>query len=216
MKKLILTVFTVPLIVAFANAQVKIALLGGVNSANVRSASIDSNQSILSSTAGIAVLIPAGKKLFIKPEVQLGKRGYKIVQENAGNANFSKEFKQEINYIEFPVEVVYPFQLGSGELMIAAGPTFGVALKGKQTRTTVINSTRDERITDLGFGSGADQYKRLDIGGRINLLYAFDFGLLLKADYNYGFSNLSNNSADYYNSSFGFSIGYIFPVGKKK
>ncbi|MBY0477782.1 MAG: PorT family protein [Chitinophagaceae bacterium] len=216
MKKMILTVFIAALTVAFANAQVKMVLLGGVNASNVRSAGIDSNQQIFSSTAGIAVLIPAGKKLYIKPEIQIGKKGYQIVQENAGNANFSKEFKQEINYIEFPVELVYPLKLGGGELMIAAGPTFAVALKGKQTKATVINLTRDERITNLSFGNGADEYKPLDIGGRINLLYAFDFGLLLKADYNYGFTNLSNNSTEYYNNSFGFSIGYIFPIGKKK
>lgn len=216
MKKLILPVLISFLFVTISNAQIKIALLGGANASNIRSANIGSNQSIFGSTAGIAVFVPVGKKMYIKPELQISKRGYKIVQKNSGgNANFSEEFKQEISYLELPVEIVYPIKAGNGEFLIAAGPSFGFALKGKQTSTTVLVTNRDERVTDIAFGNGATQYKRLDIGGRVNVMYVFKNGFLLKADYSHSFSNLSNNG-EYYNRSFGFSIGYRFGVGKKK
>lgn len=197
------------------SAQIKYMIGAGLNASNVRSAQIDSNKNIIGPTFSFAAIIPIGTLQF-KPEIQYSQRGYVIKTGNVGgNINFSSKFKQVINYVELPLELVYPVKTGSGQLMIAAGPVIGLALSGKATTTITLAGNRDEKVRNIDFGSGATQLKGVDYGGRINLMYIFDGGLFIKADYNYGFSNLSNNNTEYYNNSIGLGIGYVFGTGRK-
>ncbi|MBX9785500.1 MAG: PorT family protein [Chitinophagaceae bacterium] len=215
MLRKVLFSFAVSFISVSVSAQIQYIIGTGLNASNIRSAQIDSNKTVLGPTFSFAAIIPVGTLQF-KPEVQYSQRGYVIKTGNVGgNINFSSKFKQVINYIEVPLEIVYPVKTGSGHFMIAAGPVIGFALSGKTTTTLTLVGNRDEKVKNIDFGSGPAQLKSLDYGGRINLMYVFNGGLLLKADYNYGFSNLSNNNTEQYNTSIGLGIGYVFGSKKK-
>ena len=215
LKKQFLTFVFITAITVFTNAQLKYAIIGGINFSNVYSSGLDSNKSVPGPTFSFATMIPVGK-LLVKPEIQYSQRGYVIKSENiGGNVNFTNKFKQVIHYVELPIELIYPIETGNGQFFIGAGPVIGAAISGKQKTVLNLLGNRDENTTDLKFGNESNQLKAIDFGGRINVMFVFILGFILKADYNFGFANLSNNNKDFYNRSFGIAIGYLWGSAKK-
>lgn len=124
------------------------------------------------------------------------------------NTDFD-ESKIVIHRIAVPVPVLFSYVFGNNStLFVGAGPNFMYSLSGK----TKNNATS----TDIPFGNGSGEWKRLDVGLQIKGGFQFKNGLALSTFFNGGFSNLRN--LEYKTRSmdaFGFSIGYMFGGNKE-
>ena len=164
---------------------------------------------------GLIVDIPFGdEKLRMMPELLYNARG---VKQNASASllgqSVSVDQKVTINYIDAIANLAVAMPVGDQKFLLGAGPYVGYGISGKRwTKVTPgVNSSLSpqETNTDVKFGSGTDQSKRLDYG--VNVMGGFMLfnGITIKASYALGLANLSNNSSAQYKNRY-FSIGLCY------
>ncbi len=122
-----------------------------------------------------------------------------------GTMQYDSEDKISLTRISIPVPIMYSHVFGNNSTIFAGlGPNFMYNLAGKYKYLG--------ESTDIEFGSGEEDVKRLDIGVQIKGGFQFPVGIALSTFINIGTTNL-NNYDDYKLRSldaFGFSVGYMF------
>jgi len=142
--------------------------------------------------AGATFDIPLSERVLFYPGVMFANKGYKNTSA-AGKTTLSA------NFLEIPVNVLYKFNLGSGNLLVGAGPyvTYGLGGKWKFSKgnasDTVIYITSGplEFVDDYSRRSSASNSipygRKLDFGGngilgiekkRLKILLEGQVGLL--------------------------------------
>ncbi len=127
--------------------------------------------------------------------IEFIQKGFKI--KSPGNeVNFG------INYINFPLNARYKFDLVDFKLTFEAGAFFGIAMSGERTSNEI-----SER---LKFGKDEGQFAYADFG--FNLGYTIETDLLkLRLAYNVGLNDIASSQLEEMkNRSFTFGIGIIF------
>jgi hypothetical protein len=155
-----------------------------------------SSSAILSYHLGGLLDIPIDEHFLIQPQLLFSLKG-------GEDQNNLQSLEHEI---EIPILVEYKFKLGIGQLYGGLGPHFGIGLSIKQKQ--------DGNSQSLEFGSGANQFKRVDVGGTFTAGYLLDGGLFGALKISPGFSNLLNAGGTLHFFNIGFSVGYMFPGGK--
>jgi hypothetical protein len=161
-------------------------------------------------------------------DIPFGESGFRLIPEaifvNKGllsdasvdilGQQLKVDVKSNISYIDIPVNFAYAINLGGNRLMVGAGPYAGIGIGGKTIATATSNGTSQKEEQDIEFGSGEEQYKRMDFGANFMAGYILNNGLMFKVNYSLGLANLSNsNEADYKNRYFGVSVAYFFLRG---
>lgn len=113
------------------------------------------------------------------------------------------DLKLLIHQIEIPILVEYKFKLGIGELYGGLGPHFGIGLGAK--------AKQGGESESLSFGAGADQFKRVDVGGTFTAGYLFDNGFFGALKLSPSFTNEVNSGGTLHLFNFGISVGYLWP-----
>lgn len=113
-----------------------------------------------------------------------------------------------LSYLELPVNFAYAADLGSGKLIIGAGPYVGYGLGIKDDVKAVVNG-QEVTIREVEYGT---DIKRFDYGANAMLGYLLNGGLMLKANYSLGLADISNqgDGTEYKNRYFGISVVYFF------
>ncbi|OKS86060.1 hypothetical protein RG47T_1507 [Mucilaginibacter polytrichastri] len=212
-----------------ANAQTKFGIKAGVNFTNVIMKDENGNktntQSMPGILLGLTVDIPVAGDFYIQPAAQYSRKGYK--QETGGFYGSATNFKVNASYIEVPINLLYKPHLGTGNLLLGAGPYIGYGTGGNW------KSENDAAIGDMIVGKKGDvifKNNAMD-GGDINsYLYGkpLDYGLNFLAGYEFfnklsvqlgaqvGLANLQPHTdgvtreGKLKNSGFGISLGYKF------
>jgi hypothetical protein len=187
-----------------SHAQVRPGVIGGANIASYSetvttgtgfgSASTSySSSAIFAYHIGGLLDIPIDDHFLIQPQLLFSLKG----GEN------QSDLKLLIHQIEIPVLVEYKFKLGIGELYGGLGPHFGIGLGVKETQNGESQS--------LTFGPGADQIKRIDVGGTFTAGYLFDNGFFGALKVSPSFTNEVNADGNLHLFNFGISVGYLWP-----
>lgn len=159
-------------------------------------------------SAGVNAEVPVGRAFYLQPGVEYVRKG---TENEAGDV------KTSLSYIDIPVNLVYKPVLGTGKLLIGAGPYIGFGIGGKRTFSNAnVSAEQDVEFVDDYTNGFTPQFRRIDAGA--NFLTGYEFAnhlsVLLKAQL--GLKNIQPNSsggngeAKWNNTGFGVSLGYRF------
>jgi hypothetical protein len=223
----LILLFSLAATVNMANAQTKVGVKAGMNFSNVRlneeNESKANTQSIPGVVLGLTVDIPVACDFYIQPAIQYSRKGYK--QKTGGFYGTATNFKVNVSYVEVPVNILYKPCVGTGRLLIGAGPYIAYGMGGKWKS--------DNRVVmgDISIGNTGDVIFRNDAmdGGDINsYIYGkrLDYGLNFLAGYEFfrklsfqlggqlGLANLKpevngvKRTGKLKNAGFSISVGY--------
>lgn len=213
-----------------AIAQTKIGLRAGMtfSSLNVQDEADHKivTQSVPGIQIGLTADIPLIGSFYIQPGLLYANRGFK--EETTGFLAYRVNFEVKASYIEIPVTFLYKPSLGSGKLLIGAGPYVGFGTGGTWKSDSqvivqgdiVIGSKGDVIFRNDGFeGGNLESYnygRPVDYGAGLLLGYEHKSGIYLQSNTQFGIANLQSSYGDFKpkgsrrNSSFGFALGYQF------
>lgn len=148
--------------------------------------------------AGVTVDIPLADEFYI---------GTGLLYSGKGGKAKNSDAKTTLSYLEVPIHFMFKPEVGSGRLVLSAGPYLAYGISGK--------------IKDTGFGdfnvyddeSLLLKQKRFDAGVGINVGYEMPMGLYFGLNTDLGLINTAdntNNDRKFKNTSFGVSVGYKF------
>ncbi|NLR78829.1 porin family protein [Chitinophaga eiseniae] len=202
MKKLVLSVAAL-LIASMTFAQAQWGIVAGPQFSSVTTKSANSSKEtskILTSVrAGVTVDIPLADEFYI---------GTGLLYSGKGGKDKNSDMKTTLSYLELPVNFMFKPEVGSGRLVLAAGPYVAYGIGGKYKDIPVVGERKafeDE--------AGLLQLKRFDAGVGINVGYELPAGLFFGLNTDLGLVNAMKNTANdasFKNTSFGVSIGYKF------
>ena len=207
MKKIILSVALIAGIVTALSAQTRFGINAGAVLANLKGEEGGEEQELDSKigiTAGIRADVALSENFRFRPGLNFVQKGGKEEFDFLGT-----EIKSSItlNYLELPLNFVYNAPAGNGKFFIGAGPVFGFGLSGKNK----VESGGEEQTEDVNFGDAEDEVKSFEFAGNVLAGYECASGLYFQANYNPGFSNLSNApDSELKTTYFGLRIGYFF------
>ncbi|WP_295773222.1 porin family protein [uncultured Mucilaginibacter sp.] len=200
MKKLILAAFLAgSFFTASAQSNTTFGVSGGVNFAKI-TASVDgvsgsgSSGTLTSFSVGVFADAPIGNNFSIQPGLYYTGKG--------GASDDGGDGKLKLSYLQVPINFLYNAPFGGGKLFVGAGPYVGIGLNAK--------TTNGRQSVDLEFGTDV---KRTDVGATGLLGVRFDNGLLLKANYDLGLTNILGDNeigVSSKNRVIGLSVGFTF------
>ena len=188
MKKIVLSVALIAGIVTAVSAQTRFGINAGAVLANLKGEEGGEEQEMDSKigiTAGIRADVGLSENFRFRPGLNFVQKGGKQEFDFLGT-----QIKSTItlNYLELPLNFVYNAPAGNGKFFIGAGPVLGFGLSGK----TKVESGGEEQTEDVNFGDAEDEVKSFEFAGNVLAGYECASGLYFQANYNPGFSNLSN------------------------
>lgn len=168
--------------------------------------------------AGVVVDIPLGSQFSVQPGLLYSTKGAKTNKEYL---ELNTVADINIAYLELPLNFVYKPTLGAGNLLLGFGPYLGYGIGGKVdydqngVKTSDDIEFTDEYTTDNL--SNMRYYKPFDFGGNILFGYQFAGGLSAQLNAQLGMADIRaentlqpNSKAEFKNTAFGISLGYMF------
>ena len=204
MKKVLLSAAAL-LIASLSFGQAKWGIVAGpqfssmtVKNPGLTGTSKETSKILTGIRAGVTVDIPLADEFYI---------GTGLLYSGKGGKAKNSDAKTTLSYLELPIHFMFKPEVGSGRLVLSAGPYLAYGLGGK--------------IKDTGFGdfnvyddeSLLAKQKRFDAGVGINVGYEMPMGLYFGLNTDLGLVNTAdntNNDRKFKNTSFGVSVGYKF------
>ena len=213
MKRCILTIcLVITWLGVFAQIP-SIGIKGGLNFASFSSS--DNGTSVKSGgittfNAGVFVDFKFGN-LSLQPALNYtGKGGtysefLRIPEPNIGGAAVSETVKDNLYYLQLPVNLVYHIPVIIGNIYFGIGPYIAQGLSGKQT----YNGNNSQSVS---FGNAEGDIKAQQFGADAIVGFKLKGGLLLNANYDLGLTNdvPSVDGGSSKSRVFGISLGYVF------
>jgi hypothetical protein len=210
MKKYIFSILSVLMITGIVTAQdMRFGVLGGVNLQNINGKESDGdkleNTLIPGFHAGVNILIPVADEIYFQPGLLFSTKGAEI---------FDNLFDTKIrmNYLEFPLNLVYRGHLGNNFILLGLGPYLAYALNGN----LIIGDTKTKLNFDneVGVFTGLVM-RRFDAGANIFAGYELGSGLFFTLNTQLGLLKINPDVAgdddlSWKNTGFGLSVGYRF------
>lgn len=214
-----------------AMAQVEIGVRAGANFSNVTMK--DGNDKKADTKlqpgfhAGVTFDIPVADEFYVQPGALFSTKGFKTTR-SSDILDYDGETRWNASYIEVPINFIYKPALGSGRMLLGAGPYIAYGLGGKVKSDDNIswgdggvsnsNSTKLEFINDYTDRSN-DRYpyaKPFDAGANLLVGYEFANNFSVQLNGQLGLMNIvpkfdgKKPDATMKNSQFGVSVGYKF------
>jgi len=203
MKKVLLSAAAL-LVASLSFGQAKWGIVAGPQFSSITSknAIVNSGKetsSILTGVrAGITVDIPLADEFYI---------GTGLLYSGKGGKDKNSDVKTTLSYLELPVHFMFKPEVGSGRLVLSAGPYLAYGMGGKIKNTGLGDlKVYDDEALLL-------KQKRFDAGVGINVGYEMPMGLYFGLNTDLGLVNTAdntNNDRSFKNTSFGVSVGYKF------
>lgn len=193
-----------------AQSKTTFGVRAGVNFTNLNGKFLDQdldNKMKVGFHVGVNAEIPLADEFYLQPGVLFSTKGAKA-DEGDG--------KQNISYVEVPINFLYKADLGTGKLLMGVGPYVGIAVGGK--------FKGDGEDLDMEFGNDVDTElefavtrKRLDYGGNLLFGYEFTNNFSVQLNAQLGMANMfpkadgeKLDDTKMKNTGFGVSVGYRF------
>lgn len=217
-----------------ANAQTKISVIpeAGVNLTNLRRTVNDQTFETATKAgfrAGANVAFGIGNNLSIQPGIFYAQKGgtntdSRTVTVSGISTVYNGKYETLIDYVEVPVNAVYYFMDDQSGFFINAGAYFGAAVRGKikNSGDITVAGTKtpisDDRDLKIGGNEGTattpgDDIRRWDIGAQAGVGYQMRNGLMLRAQYFIGGTNIvahDNSKNSMRNGALNIGLGYKF------
>ncbi|HVI43672.1 MAG TPA: porin family protein [Chitinophaga sp.] len=203
MKKVLLSVVAL-LIASLSFGQAKWGIVAGPQFSSVTVKNLlgsgsgkETSKLITNVRAGITVDIPLADEFYIGTGLLYSGKGAKFKNSNT---------KLSLSYLELPINFMFKPEVGSGRLVLAAGPYIAYGLGGKYKDIPGEAKAFDDE-------AGLMKLKRFDAGANINIGYELPQGLYFGLNTDLGLINAfdnTSNSRSFKNTSFGVSVGYKF------
>lgn len=146
--------------------------------------------------------------------------------KGAERKNNNTEYTQHISYIELPVNLLFKPQLGSGRLLLGAGPyaAYGISGKNKTKNgdaAVELDAKFKNKVSAAEYATtllnGAYYLKPFDFGGNVLIGYELNSGFSLQLNGQMGLSRINPevdgvaaDKSNWKNMGFGASLGYRF------
>jgi Outer membrane protein beta-barrel domain len=220
MKKVFLFAALAVTVVA-SQAQVKFGAHAGINAASQTNKFKSGTQTIAKNfkskvgfTIGAVAEISLTDAVVFRPELNFTQKGGKLKETTSG---ISTDASLSTNYLELPLNVVYKFEAGGGNVFVGAGPSLGFGLSGKSKyKQSGLGATIEDN-TSVKFDGKANapdndtHFKALDFGANFLAGYQMSNNIFFKASYSLGLSNINpEDGSTTKNKGFGFTVGYMF------
>ena len=169
--------------------------------------------------AGINADLFISEGLYLQPGLLYSTKGAKKTNNNI-------EYTQNISYIELPVNFLYKPQLGSGRLLLGAGPYAAYGISGKSKTKSgdaavELDAKFKNKITAAEYATAllnaAYYLKPFDFGGNVLIGYELNSGFSLQLNGQLGLSQINPRAdgvgadkSSWKNMGFGASLGYRF------
>ena len=194
MKKHILAASAL-LLAGIIQAQVRFGVKGGLNFAHVSTntpAISDYDKVLPTFHLGLITDVSANDHFSFQPQVIIQGKGTKIKYD-------SEDTLYRFISLDIPLNLLFK----SEGFFIGGGPNLGFNLDANYKQ----NGSR----TDIGIGSGENEFKRFDFGLHFMAGYESEAGFLIGVNYLRGVTNLRNAAKhDWRNHVFSVSVGYLF------
>lgn len=211
--------------------QARVAISGGIHSTSVKPF-LSSGPETISTLEikrsglhfGFIADLPVNdsKKLSFQPGVIYFTRG--TTQEHVMDTSTTKVLRatieQKINYIDFPLNFVYKWQLkGKTKFIIGGGPQVSLFYSGSTSNSTTdtLNKSSFDQNKDLPVGKGEGQYRVTHFG--LNALLGLEFkSAYLTANFNKSITPFYEQTNKFKYTSIGATLGIFLgkPATKKK
>lgn len=201
MKRKLLSIAAALCFIAGAKAQTSYGIKAGVNFAKYK---ISGGNATYTSDANTSFYItgyadiPVAPSFSVQPGLSLQGKGGKI---SAGEFDNDKDMKDNLMYIEVPVNIVYYIPTGeAGKFFLGAGPYAGFGIHAKSSQG---NYSESGSFGDAGI-------KTFDAG--LNFLggYKLTNGFLINAGYGLGLTNMYKDLDGVTSKNRVFSVGVGF------
>jgi Outer membrane protein beta-barrel domain len=202
-------------------AQAKFGAHAGINAASqtnkYKSGTQTTTQNFKSKvgiTIGAVAEISITDAVVFRPELNFTQKGGKFKETTSG---VTVDASLSTNYLELPLNVIYKFEAGGGNVFVGAGPSLGFGLSGKSKYKQSGSGITFEDNTSVKFDGKANatdndtHLKALDFGANFLAGYQMSNNIFFKASYSLGLSNINpEDGGTTKNKGFGFTIGYMF------
>lgn len=205
MKKLFfIAAFGLMSVAATQAQEIRLGAKAGVNFATLGGDDLGDLKSRTGFHVGALVEIPVTEKFWVQPEVLYTAQGAKY--EESGSVlgvPFSNKSTLKLDYIQVPVMAKYYVVEG---LALEAGPQIAFLAKSTADIESSVGGTTVETDGDI------DDISKIDFGIGVGASYRLDMGVFFNARYNFGLSNINDNSDNFKNQNrvFQLSAGYSF------
>lgn len=199
MKKSIFIVALVIFGISNASAQEywHFGVKAGANFSTVAGDDIDSPAYRTGYNIGLLAEIPVAERFSLQPEVLYSAKGFDAARFDQDNfLDNDQNVEYQLDYIDVPV--LAKVYLTDG-LSLQAGPSFNFK----------VNEQYDYKPYEDGGDISFDQAQNFELGGAAGLEYKFNNGLFLQGRYNYGFTDIYEDS-NTHNSVVQAGIGFLF------
>jgi hypothetical protein len=207
MKRILTTLLVAAIFGNLASAQARFGLRAGVNSVNAYVVAPDGTRPGTSAGTGFyaggIMKIPFDNKLYFVPGIQYSYKNYTIHYNDADLTSC----KMHLTYIEIPLLLNYDFKKSGNYFFVQAGPSFSVALSGKQDDITPGQASHTE---ELKFAYSS--FGRYEANAVFNAGFHFKNNLSVIGGYALGLGTIVNddNGPVIKHRMFSFGLGYLF------
>ncbi|HET8838581.1 MAG TPA: porin family protein [Flavobacteriaceae bacterium] len=173
---------------------IQFGVKAGANFATITGDDFESPESRTAFHAGVLAELPVNERFSIQPEILYSAQGFSA-DGTFGGVDYTAEYKMD--YIQVPI---------LAKIYLVNGLNFQV---GPQVGFRINESV--EFDTDLGESSEDfnSEENDIDFGVAAGLEYKFDGGFFIQGRYNYGFSEIYEDT-DAHNSVIQAGIGFMF------
>ena len=225
-KTLLLFIFSLSINLAFAQG-LKFSIIAGLNSSTASqipdyymkriafAGETFPNSHLVGFHFGAFAELPYKSVSFQTGVLYTTKGGIPYSSSETSDNPYSRKDMLRLDYLELPVNVLYHLPIGIGKFFIGGGPYIGVGISGKQSYTIVDNTEYQNKAikgnTNVTYGSDYNDIKTTDFGLGAQIGFVLKNGLLIRASYGYGLTNISNDPRyKGENKTLGLSLGYSF------
>lgn len=229
--KTITNFLTVAFLVVFvfsASAQISVGIKTGFNSANIHATKTLDNvlpnfKSIDNMNFGLVAEIAITDQVAFQPELNFMKKGFGL-KEGFDLELFNIDVplgvtaESQFSYIDIPLLAKYKFGTEGLSAYVVAGPTVGLATKGRLVTKADVLVT-EIKLTNTPINLDAIDYKRVELGATVGAGVTLNTGfgqLFADARYSRGFTQLYDIplvDEKVSNKGFGVNFGVMMPIG---
>lgn len=211
---------------SITHAQTKVGIRAGMNFSNVlmkgEAGNRNSTESIPGFHIGLTVDIPLVANFYLQPAALYSGKGFK--QTDSWFAGSGNDLKVNVSYIEIPLNLIYKPRLGSGKVLVGAGPyaAYGTGGRWKSETDVLVGDIRIDNRGDAIFKKdamdgefGSYLYgKPWDFGANFLVGYEFHNKISLQLNAQLGIKDLQpevggvERGGRLKNKSCGISVGY--------
>jgi Outer membrane protein beta-barrel domain len=191
MKKTFLILSSICLTAFTSQAQLSLGIQAGASTSLPDFSTIPKASGITFVQPGIVFDYKLADFFSLRPSVNYLQSGFNSTTVLTSLVSVTDKFRT--NNLLIPIDLCVPLKVGSGRLVLSAGPTVQIALNGSTDQTVTTGGVASTPINSkFKIGSATGELKQINWGTNFGLGYRMNNGLELRSTYNLALDNQIN------------------------